>query len=433
MRVSDRQQGLLGGEDFSEANAEQNARTDANESSSKSDTLFEFENDQSENHSSDNEPYFGSSIANVNWTPEGVPIGQISLEETLEGELTSGVLENHSLSYIKSKANKLENAIREVNRECDNLIAVRNTPGEEAAQLNAGMLPPPRTNSTNTTSKRMLVMASVALLATCGGVYAYVSPENPIKLAVHSKIVELVNQPITETIITPSKNVYASLGGFMPPSQTLTTQVEEVAKPSSEQTPPVATSGNLQRDTATTAVPVSKLAEVKIANAPANAPIVREIIPQARQSRTSQFEISQIKISQTSATDSVGLSERFGKGVTLRAIQPASPTMHNTNASGTNGEAQGTSPRLVAFPKEELKLQVSAPINPPKKRDRKVVERLVLQANEVPTLDNSQFKILVARLAQGDCLSSALHGIFGESKISPLFVRTILTDIENGC
>ncbi|MFK5978060.1 MAG: hypothetical protein QM488_04155 [Rhizobiaceae bacterium] len=443
MRVRDRQQELQGGEDFCKANAEQNAQTDvkdtiepsSNEPSSKSDKLysfgtdgsFEFESDQSENFPPNNVLFSGGSPNHKNWTPEGLPIGQISLEETLEDELTSGVLENNSLSYIKSKANKLENAIREVNRECDTLIAVCDTPDKNTApELSVGMFQAPSSNPTGVTSKRMLVMASVALFATCGGVYAYVSPQNPIKLAVHTKIAELAKQPVTETIIKPSKNVYASLGEFTPSQQHLTVQAEKIAKPPSESTRSPIVNNELQKEEATIAAPVVNFANVKIANAP----IVREIIPQARQPQASQLNASQIAASQTNATDAVGLSERFGKG---EASEPVTATMQYTNTSTTISQTPETSAPSATSPKDENRLSVNAPVNPSKKRDKGTMERLVIHANAGATLNNSQVKILVARLAQGDCLSSALHGIFGEDKISPVFVRTILTDMENRC
>lgn len=403
MREYNQQRGLPDSEEVRKESTEQGSQTDINGISSKSDTLFEFENVRSEYFSPDNEFLAGSSLSKINWTPEALPIGQISLEETLEEELTSGVLENNSLSYIKSKANKLESAIREVNRECDNLISVCDTDKEQPpVQADDGMLLGSYGNTASSTSKRMLVMASVALFATCGGVYAYVNPQNPIKLAVHSKIVEFTSHPVIETIIKPSNNVYASLGGFAPSSRRASVQVKEPAKP-------------------VAAAPVSDIAEIKIATAP----IVREIIPQARQSA-----VPRVTVSQVSATENVGLSERFGKRLTT---QPVAAVLPDINAFNADDQIQDTGPRLAARPKDELKLQVTPPVNPSKKRDIKMVKRVVLEANAGATLDNSQINILVARLAKGDCLSSALHGIFGETKISPVFVRTLLTDMTDRC
>lgn len=419
MRGHDQQRELQN----SEANAEQSTQTEINAASSKADKLFVFENGQSENGLPKNEFYPGRSLGKSNWTPEALPIGQISLEETLEEELTSGVLENTSLSYIKSKANKLESAIREVNRECDNLISVCDTDDENpAVQPDVAMLLEANGSASGATSKRMLVMASVALFATCGGVYAYVNPQHPIKLAVHSKIAEFANQPVVETIIKPSKNVYASLAGFTPSSSPssspLALQVETPVKLSPEPVLPAIVDAKLQSDKTTPAEPVSDLAEVTITHAP----IVREVIPQARQSR-----IPNLQTSQANATETVGLSERFGKGATN---QPVAVVLHDAKA---DKQVQGQNRQLASAPKDELRLQVSPPAKPSKKRDKQKVERVVLHANAGATLDNSQVKILVARLAKGDCLSSALHGIFGESKISPVFVRTLLTDMENRC
>lgn len=412
MRGYDQQQGLKVSEIVHEAIDEQTTPNEINGASSKSDKLFEFENDQLENISPGNGILAGSSLGKTNWTPQALPIGQISLEETLEEELTSGVLENNSLTYIKSKANKLESAIREVNRECDNLIEVCDTDKEQpSVQPGDGMLLAPYGNATTATSKKMLVMASIALFATCGGVYAYVNPQNPINLAVHSKIAELANRPVIETVIKPSNNVYASLGDFTPSSRRVSVQATKTENPAAE----------LQKDIATPAAPVSDIAEVKIATAP----IVREIIPQARQSSAPQF-----KASQTSATENIGLSERFGK---KQATQPVATVLPETNAAKANNQIQDTGLQLAARPKDGLGLQVSPPAIPSKKRDIEMVKRVVLGANAGATLDNSQVNILVARLAKGDCLSSALHGIFGEAKISPVFVRTLLTDMTDRC
>ncbi|MBL4890485.1 MAG: hypothetical protein JKX91_01395 [Rhizobiaceae bacterium] len=415
----------------SEANAKQSSQTELNEASSKADKLFDFENSQPENHLPQNGFHSGGSLGTLNWTPEALPIGQISLEETLEEELTSGVLENNSLSYIKTKANKLESAIREVNRECDNLIAVCDTDDEAPTVLPGdGMLLRSNGGSSNATSKRMLLMASAALFATCGVVYAYVAPQNPIKLAIHSKIAEFTNQPIVETEIKPSKNVYASLSGFTPSSSPLALQVEKTVKASSEPASPTVAAptilaNDLQKDTTTSSTPVLNLAELKTTDAP----IVREVIPQTRQSR-----VPELQTSQANATDSVGLSELFGQKATSQKSQLVTVVLQDSNASNLSKQIQVPSPQLASAPKDPLRLQVSSSVEQPfKKRNKQAVERVVLQANARATLNNSQVKILVARLTKGDCLSSALHGIFGENKISPVFVRTLLTDMENRC
>ena len=390
MRGSNQQRGPKDNNEFGKANSERTPQTISNESSlveasSKSDSLFEFESNPSESYSARNALFSSRSLGNKSWTPEALPIGRISLEETLEEELTSGVLENSSLSYIRSKADKLESAIREVNRECDNLIAVCDQDDDIAAILPSDKtLPELGKNSSATTSKRMLVMASIALFATCGGVYAYVNPQNPINLAVHSRIAEFTNRSVTQTIIKPSKNVYASLGGFPASPQRHPVQIEKTAKPSPEPIRPAAVNGELPMDTATPDAQLSNLAETNIADAP----IVREIIPLPLHSDTPAPLPA-------NPSEPVSLSERFGKGETSQAVQQD--------------------------------------VMPSKKRDIEMVKRFVLQANAGATLDNSQFNILVARLAQGDCLSSALHGIFGGDKISPIFVRTLLTDMTNSC
>lgn len=211
------------------------------------------------------------------------------------------------------------------------------------------------------------------------------------------------------------------MAGFTPSSSPLALQVEQPLKLPPEPTPPAVVNADLQSDKTTPAEPASNLAEVTITNAP----IVREVIPQTRQSR-----IPNLQTSQANATETVGLSERFGKGAVSQTNQPIAAMLHDAKA---DRQAQGQSRQLASVPKDELRLQVSPPAKPAKKRDKQRVEQVVLHANAGATLDNSQVKILVARLAKGDCLSSALHGIFGENKISPVFVRTLLTDMENRC
>lgn len=414
MREIDQQRGLLGCDEFRDANFDQKPQTDISETSSNSDKISEPKSDQSENHSTasamavSNEIASDSLITDITLVHEERLAEQFNLEETLEEELTSSLQQEESLAYVMSKANKLENAIRVVNQECDNLIAVCDPEDEEAIiRQNEKILFGSFGNSAGLSSKRMLAVASVALLATCGGVYAYVSPQNPIKLALHSKIVEITNQPVTVTVLQPSNNVYASLNGISPPSQYFSAQDEKPTKPSPEpKHSEVVSIGQLDSKPNVS-----------------DAPIVREIIPQAPRPDNLQVE----------ATEAVGLSERFGKPVILEEKQPIISSLQGFNASEAENPIMDTQPKMTVSRKDELKLQPDPPIEISKKRNIEMVKRVVFQANAGATLDNSQVEVLVAKLADGDCLSSALQGIFGEDKISPVFVRELLADMENRC
>ena len=61
------------------------------------------------------------------------------------------------------------------------------------------------------------------------------------------------------------------------------------------------------------------------------------------------------------------------------------------------------------------------------------MKRIVQLANAGDVLDGAQLKTFISGLAEGECVSSALHDIFGENKISPVFVRDLIQHLENRC
>jgi len=66
-------------------------------------------------------------------------------------------------------------------------------------------------------------------------------------------------------------------------------------------------------------------------------------------------------------------------------------------------------------------------------RDLQSLQRVVTLANVGEVLDSAQLKTFVHGLAQGECVSEALHGVVGENKISPVFVRALMKHMDQRC
>lgn len=376
--------------------------------------------------------------------PENQHIEQSELEEGLERELATNIHPEMASLYLPDLDDEQElkkNTINVQNR-CDNLIhAEQNTP-EAHQNSNAGTgifgngpaKSATRNNSKGRQFPRSGIVAAIALLLIMGGgVFGYVNQQNPEGLAPFEKVAS-TNTNIAEIVAQATQYQQPLIRTTSPViSGNLTAnRAVENSQPRPNVRERVQAIENLvgsaQRNSNTIGVNVQR-------TLPADADNVAVGFVEEEPARTI---VKQITI----------LPERFAKNVQPNTTRSAIRTQQKTTISQPARAAKSSSVTLSNTPISAPVIvasrspdRVVKPENTLRKtsqglgqsRDAALIERVVLEANAGNTLNPDQFKILVGMLVQGDCLSSAITAIFGDRKISPIFVRDVYINMGKKC
>ncbi|MCF6321473.1 MAG: hypothetical protein L3J32_06855 [Rhizobiaceae bacterium] len=378
---------------------------------------------------------------------EDLAISNLSLEEKLEEELASNFHTSTSSLYMPDlhDSRKLEKVAQVVSNDCENLKTACDAPQEpgliylrkgrmeisksdaqQSFRVNAGyhrikggilsIL-----NGVFGMSANKITAMLLITLATVAGFYSYNNPDNPVQLALLSKISQFAEQQ------NATENTIAS-ANFTNTANASTISLAPKPKPDNVTIQPAIP------------LPSQALPTVEEINKSAGKNENIEAVQVVSIVNTSEIDVTKTttnnsELSQTYEDEAVNLSERFESDV-----RPAvSNQAREKTRPETTPQAQ---PRIKPVKTETIDLSNSVrqtallktqPVTNIRKRNIAGVEQVVRTANVGNALDNVQMKNLVSILGEGQCVSPALSSVLGDKKVSPVFVRDLLTNLENRC
>ncbi len=364
-------------------------------------------------------------------------IGESCLEESLEEELISNFYRDASSLFMPDLHDEdvLEEAATSVSDECNNLIGACETPVQvdpdvledidrnqvslmslgKGGERIGGIIAEAKIDTPAKAQKSKIVFVSLILPAMFVGAYLYLNPQEVMQLSSISKIDQHVIKQTGKPASALSVRTKFPADKSVVMSQNKPVQTENVIKLSSI---PIRSAVHDIRGAGSVSVEETKL---PIAVSPELSDIVEqqnEAIPAIRPPKKDNSRITYTEIAV--------LAERFDQEAVLNTKQRNNPTLSETNIKQTVEKTRGVSLQLIAEPRHQMGLAS-------RRRDLETVMRGVQLANVGNVLDDVQLKTFISGLAEGECVSSALRDIFGENKISPVFVRDLLKHLDNGC
>ncbi len=363
--------------------------------------------------------------------------GESSLEESLEKELTSNFYRDASSLFMPDLHDEdvLEEAATSVSDECNKLIGACETPEQvdpdvledidqnqvslmslgKGTERIGGIVAEAKINTPTKAQKSKIVFASLILPAMFVGAYLYLNPQEVMQLVSISKIDQHVIKQTGEPASALSVRTNVSTDKSVVMSQNRPVQSENVMKLS---TIPIRSAVHDIRGVSSVSVEETKL---PIAVSPELSNIVEtqnEAVPVIRPPKKDNSRITYSEVAV--------LAERFDQEAVLNTNQGNKRTLSESNIKQSDEKTSSVSSQIIAEPKHQLGIAS-------RRRDLESVRRVVQLANVGDVLDGAQLKTFISGLAEGDCVSSALRDIFGENKISPVFVRDLLKHLDSGC
>jgi hypothetical protein len=379
-----------------------------------------------------------------------VPVGNSSLQTdnavvhqcSLEEELVSSIHPDASSLFMPDLRDevKLEVAATTVDDECSNLIVACYSPGEDdfdavdavdaladvsgskvsvmslgkGTERIGGILAE-RKNQVNAKSpKSKIVLASLILPVISIGIYAYLYPQNALQLALLPKIELHVMQQISAVDDFLFRNKKITINNSAMTSQSRQTQPIKITKLSG--IPVRSSTYGLHRSN------VESAKDTKLANVHPE-PVISVDTHKQNVRQTSAVLKD---ILPTSSQEFSVLSQRFDQKASPDTKHKIVRIIPDQDVPQSNKIVPVVTPQLKQKPARKLSF---APV----RRDFLSVQRVVHLANVGEVLDGAQLKTFINGLVEGECVSAALHGVFGENKISPVFVSGLMKNMDRRC
>lgn len=366
---------------------------------------------------------------------DDIAIGNLGLEEKLEEELASNFHSTTASLYMPdlNDSGKLEKVTQSVSNGCENLRAACSPPQEPGSiYLRKERREVNRTNDSKLflfksefnrikgglfilfsgtfgLSLSKITAALLITLAAAAGIHTYNNPDNPLQLALLSKIDQFTKPQNTTEPTKFASSVNASAVGFalIPELDIATVQLENQVSPRmfSKGREFSEFAGNNGKTATLPVVSIVSTNDIDVTQSTGN------------KEKNSQNHVDQ----------ATNLSERFERGVRPAVSNKVVPEKLELKPEVEEVIDLSNSVLQTALLK-------TRPVTNIQKRNRADVGQSLLIANVGGALvNNVQLQQLISKLSEGECVSPALSSVFGDSKVSPVFVHHLLKNLENGC
>ncbi|MCP4072335.1 MAG: hypothetical protein GY742_11430, partial [Hyphomicrobiales bacterium] len=392
-----------------EITTRQNVNADNNNPSAYPDKRSDSKNDQKQSPSlkqalAELDRLFSEDlIGKTDLASKNKAIGESSLEESLEEELTSNFYRDASSLFMPDLHDEdvLEEAATSVSDECNNLIGACETPEQvdpdvlddidqnqvslmslgKGTERIGGIIAEAKIDTLAKAQKSKIVFASLILPAMFIGAYLYLNPQEVMQLVSISKIDQHVIKQTGEPASALSVSANVSADKSVEMSQDKLVESENVTKLSSI---PIRSAVHDIRGAGSVSVEETK---PPIAVSPELSNIVEtqnEAIPAIRPPKKDDSRITYSEVAV--------LTERFDQEAMLNTNQRNNLTLSEPDIRQSVEKTPGVSSQLIAEPRHQLGSAST-------RRDLESVKRGVQLANVGDVLDSAQLKTFISGLA----------------------------------